>query len=134
MLNWDNAEVSYIKYGVKFRQILRQRGREGGSTTENILAAVESPTVLLMERGDEGFFVVNKGEDPFDVPVLDLTLAHLEGCYRELRNNFTVAVERRSNGKKFITRWGTWDRGGMEVHGWDALYFIREPWPQCQAN
>jgi alpha-amylase len=108
VLNWDNADVPYIPFGVQFRQMLRQREREGGNVTENVLAAVESPTVLLMERGNEGFFVLNKGADTFDVPILDLTLAQLEGCYRELRNNFTVAVERRSNGKKFITRWGTW--------------------------
>ena len=68
------------------------------------------------------------------VLVLDLTLTHVEGCYRKLRNNFSVAVERRRDGKKYVTRWGTWDRGGMAVQGREALYFIREPWEQCQSN
>ena len=134
VLNWDNADAPYIKHGVKFRQIMRQRGAAGRNVKEKVLAAVDSPTVLLMERGNEGFFVVNKGTDQFDVPVLDLTLTNVEGCYRELRNNFSVAVEQRSGGKKFVTCWGTWDRGGMEVQGRDALYFIREPWEQCQPN
>jgi alpha-amylase len=134
VLNRDNVAAPYIQYGVKFRQIMQQRGAVGGNVKENVLAAVDSPTVLLMERGNEGFFVVNKGTDKFNVPALDLTLTNLEGCYRELRNNFTVAVEQRIGGKKFVTRWGTWDRGGMEVHGRDALYFIREPWEQCQAS
>ncbi len=134
VLNWDNADASFIKYGVKFRQIMRQRGNEGKNVKENVLAAVDSPTVLLMERGSEGFFVVNKSENKFHVPTLDLTPTNLEGCYRELRNNFTVAIERRHNGKKFITRWGAWDRGGMEVHKRDALYFIREAFNQCQAG
>ncbi len=44
--------------------------------------------------------------------------------------NFTVAVENR-NGKKYVTRWGTPNRGGMEVQGRDALYFIRVPFNQC---
>jgi alpha-amylase len=113
---------------------MRQRGNEGKNVKENVLAAVDSPTVLLMERGSEGFKVVNKGENKFNVPTLDLTLTNLEGCYRELRNNFTVAIERRNNGKKFITRWGTWNRGGMEVHRRDALYFIREGFNQCKAG
>ncbi|MBE9016940.1 alpha-amylase [Chroococcidiopsidales cyanobacterium LEGE 13417] len=134
ILNWDNADAPYIKTGVKFRQIMRQRGKAGGNVKENALAAVDSATVLLMERGNEGFFVVNKAVGKFDIPVLDLTLTNIEGCYRELRNNFTVAVERRQNGKKFVTRWGTQNRGGMEVQGRDALYFIREPWQQCQIG
>ena len=134
VLNWDNADASFIKYGVKFRQIMRQRGNEGKNVKENVLAAVDNPTVLLMERGSEGFFVVNKGENKFNVPTLDLTLTNLEGCYRELRNNFTVAIERRNNGQKFITRWGTWNRGGMQVQKGDALYFIREAFNQCQAG
>ena len=71
--------------------------------------------------------------EKLDVPVLDLTLTNLEGCYRELRNDFNVAIERRGD-KKFVTRWGTWSRGGMAVEGRDALYFIREPWSQCQLR
>lgn len=134
ILNWDNYDNAFIKYGVKFRQIMRQRREAGRNVKENVLAAVDSPTVLLMERGSEGFFVVNKGAETYDIPALDLTLTNLEGCYRELRNNFNVAIERRDNGKKYVTRWGTWSRGGMEVKGRDALYLIREPWSQCQAR
>ncbi|MFK0729752.1 MAG: alpha-amylase family glycosyl hydrolase [Gloeotrichia echinulata HAB0833] len=134
ILNWDNHDAPFIKYGVKFRQIMRQRGVK----QENVLAVVDSPTLLIMERGAElimergaeGFFVVNKGVDKVNLPELDLTLTNLEGCYRELRNNFTVAIERRDN-KKFVTRWGSWDRGGIEVYGRDALYFIREGFDGC---
>jgi alpha-amylase len=130
---WDNADASYVKTGVKFRQIMTQRGKEGKNVKENVLAAIDSNTVLLMERGTEGFFLVNKGTGKFDIAALDLTLANLDGCYRELRNNFTVAIERRSNGKKFVTRWGRSQRGGVEIQGRDALYLIREPFAQCQS-
>ncbi|MFN8973245.1 MAG: hypothetical protein ACK5W8_00775 [Pseudanabaena sp.] len=126
IFNDDNLNSLYINFGVKFRQIMIQRGEEGKNVKENILKVTNSPTVLIMERGAEGLFVENKGMAKFDIPVLDLTLSNLEGCYRELRNNFTVVVENR-NGKKYITKWGTWDRGGMNVVGRDALYFIREP-------
>jgi alpha-amylase len=132
IFNEDNLKAPYIPFGVKFRQILAQREKEGKNVNENILKVFNSPTVLLMERGAEGFFVENKGAGKFDIPTLDLTLSRLEGCYRELRNNFTVAIENRS-GKKFVTRWGTPKRGGLEIQGRDALYFIREPFDQCQA-
>jgi alpha-amylase len=133
VLGWDNADVPFIRTGVKFRQIMKQRQASGANVKENVLGVVDSPTVLVMERGPEGFFVVNKATAKFDVPVLDMTLTNIEGCYRELRNGFLVTVERR-NDKKFVTRWGSASRGGMQVQGRDALYFVRAPWSECQAH
>ncbi len=121
-----------VTTGVKFRQIMTQRGKTGKNVKETILRVINEPTVLVMERGAEGFFVINKGAGKFDTKSLDLTLTNLEGCYRELRNNFTVAIE-RSGGKKYVTRWGTQERGGMEVYGRDALYFIRDSFSSCKA-
>ena len=133
VLNWDNHDSPAIRAGVRFRQIMRQRGAVGAHVQETVLAVLDSPTLLMMERGNEGFYVVNKAAEKLDVPVLDLTLTSLEGCYRELRHDINVAVEKRGD-KKFVTRWGAWNRGGMEVQGRDALYFIREPWSQCQMR
>jgi alpha-amylase len=127
----DNLNVPFVHFGVKFRQIMRQRGEAGQFVKDNVLDVLNSDVLLVMERGSEGFFVVNKGTSPLDVPALDMTLTHLEGCYRELRGNLLVAIERRNDGKKYVTRWATWNRGGMEVHARDALYFIREPWGDC---
>jgi alpha-amylase len=133
VLNWDNADVGFIRAGVKFRQIMRQRGAGGGKVKETVLGVIDSPTLLVMERGSEGLFVVNKATAKFDIAALDMTLTNIEGCYRELRNRFLVAVEKRGE-KKFVTRWGTRSRGGMAVEGRDALYFIREPWSECQVH
>lgn len=105
IFNADNLNSPYIKSGVKFRQIVMQRGKEGRNVKENILKVTNSPTVLVMERGAEGLFVENKGMGKFDIPALDLTLSNLEGCYRELRNNFTVAIENK-NGKKIRDKMG----------------------------
>jgi alpha-amylase len=44
-----------------------------------------------------------------------------------------VAIERRGD-QKLVTRWGTWSRGGMVVEARDALYFVRQPWSQCQLR
>ncbi|HVT10462.1 MAG TPA: alpha-amylase family glycosyl hydrolase [Polyangia bacterium] len=134
VLNWDNADVPFIRTGVRFRQIMRQRGNDGGSVKENVLAVVNSDTLLVMERGSEGFFVVNKAASVFNVDTLDMTLTNLEGCYRELRYNFLVSIERRTDGKKWVTRWGSRSRGGMQVQPRDAIYLTRTPWSDCQAN
>jgi alpha-amylase len=133
VLNWDNHDFGPIRAGVRFRQVMGRRSASGGFVKENVLAVVDSPTLLVMERGNEGLYVVNKAAARFDVPALDLTLTSLEGCYRELRNDFHVAIERRGD-RKFVTRWGTWSRGGMAVEARDALYFVRAPWSECQPR
>ena len=134
VLNWDNVDVPFIRTGVKFRQIITQRAAGGANVKETVLSVVDNQNVLVMERGAEGFFVVNKAAQKLDIAVLDLTLTNLEGCYRELRLNFFVAIQRNNTGKKFVTRWGTPARGGMEVQARDALYFIREPFNACQLH
>ena len=101
--------------------------------TDNVLAVIDEPTALIMERGNEGFVILNKaaGKLTRSKAQVDMTLTNIEGCYRELRKDFTVAVQREGS-KKYFTRWGTWDRGGVEIHGREALYFVREPWNQCE--
>jgi len=130
VFNDDNLNAPFVPFGVKFRQIMRQRDAAGKSTTETLLRAIDSPTVVLMERGAEGFFIANKASRKLDLRTLDVTLSNLEGCYQNLRNGFTVAIEQRGD-KKFVTRWGTWERGGIEVQGRDALYLVRVPFEQC---
>ena len=130
IFNDDNLNAAFIPHGVAFRRIMQARGLEGKEVSESVLKVINRDTIAVIERGKEGFVVVNKGLAPLDQPVLDLTLTNLEGCYRELRNNFTVAIERRG-GSKFVTRWGHWNRGGMRIEGRDALFFVREPFSLC---
>lgn len=131
IFNEHNFVASYLPSGVKFRQIMEQRGQQGSNVQENILKIIDNSTISLMERGGEGFFLENKGANTFDTPVLDLTLSNLEGCYRELRYDFNVRIGRGDDGRKYITAWGTSDRGGVNIGGRDALYFIRESGDSC---
>jgi alpha-amylase len=82
-------------------------------------------TLLLLERGAEGFFLVNKAAERVNLPAVALTNTRLQGCYRELRHGFTARVAAAGDGRRWITRWGSDSRGGLEVHGRDALYFLR---------
>jgi alpha-amylase len=128
----DNLDIGYLPFWVTFRATMKAREIEGKNTKETVLALGDTQNLLLMERGNEGFFVVNKAANQYDTPSLDLTLTSLEGCYRELRNHFSVAIERRQN-KKYISRWGSWNRGGLQVQGRDALFFVRVPFHDCSA-
>jgi hypothetical protein len=66
---------------------------QGLNVQEVNLRIPDNQTVLLMQRGAEGFFAVNKTASIFAIPSIDLTLTDLEGFYNELRNNFTVAIQ-----------------------------------------
>jgi alpha-amylase len=131
VLNWDNTDCAYIPVGVRFRKTMFDRGADGKDVKENILSVIDRPDILTIERGAEGWVILNGGFAKLDIPQLDMTLTKLEGCYRELRNDFTVAIERRPDGKKYITRWGTGQRGGVEVQARDALFFERVGWERC---
>jgi alpha-amylase len=128
----DNLQVAYLSGGARFRSLMRRRGEGGANVRETVLAVADPRSVLVMERGGEGLFVVNKAAETYDIASLDLSLSQLEGCYLELRNDFTIAIERRGDGRKFLTRWGGWQRGGMRLAGRDALFFARVPFDACR--
>ena len=130
VFNEDNMAAAYVPAGVKFRQVMRQRQAAGRDTAETVLRVLDQPTAVLMARGAEGFFVVNKAAEGLDLPVLDVTLSPIEGCYRELRYGFTVTVESQ-DGKKRLIQWGS-GRRGLQMSDRDALYFVREPLARCQ--
>ena len=43
VFNEDNLAADYIKFGVKFRQIMREWGAEGKNVRGNVLAAMFYP-------------------------------------------------------------------------------------------
>jgi alpha-amylase len=125
IMNWDDHDCSFIRAGVSFRQEITKRMHANKNVKENILDVIDSDNILFMERGNEGFCIINKAAETFDIPVLDLTLTNLEGSFFEVRNNFEVKIQKSSN-KKYITQWGGSSRGGIKIHGREALYFIKK--------
>jgi alpha-amylase len=124
VLHTDN-EVDCIRTGVKFRQLIHERANQGLSVTENVLHVIRENTILIMERGTEGLFIVNKAAEAFDISKLDVTFSHLGGHYRELHYDFTMDIESK-NGQKVIVNWGSTNRDGLYIKGRDALYFVRD--------
>ena len=118
----DDDDCSFIRAGVSFRKLITERMHEGKSVKENVLDVIDHDQILFMERGQEGFCVINKSVETFDIPVLDLTLTNLEGSYRELRNSFEVNIHRAGE-KKYVSQWGDATRGGLKIYGREALFF-----------
>ena len=129
----DSRSSAQIRTAVRFRRILAERTARGAEAPETVLRVLDDPEVAVMERGGEGMVLLNKGATVVDRPVLDLTLTRLEGCYRELGSDLSVAIERRG-ARKFVTRWGSWRRGGVRLPPRQALLFIRDPFSVCSSR
>ncbi|MFM5946992.1 MAG: hypothetical protein ACKO9G_27120, partial [Dolichospermum sp.] len=47
------------------------------------------------------------------------------GCYDELQYNFKMCVAKGDDGQKYITEWGSKNRGGIEIGPRTALFFVK---------
>jgi alpha-amylase len=127
----DSKDSALVREGVMFRKWLRRKSSGRDSAAERILP-IDTPSLLIMERGALGFFVLNKAEAPFDADDVDVTHTNLEGCYTQIGRRQTVLVERRGAGKR-VTRWGTTGTG-IHVAPRDAMYFVSATTGECEAR
>lgn len=89
-----------------------------------IAAGADSPNLLFIERGNKGLAMINKAGGKFDVPVAKMP-GLSEGCYRELLYDFEMCVGVGGDGQKYIEQWGSPDRGGIDIGGRTALFFVK---------
>ncbi len=125
IMNWDHNDCDFIRAGVSFRKAINERMLNGKNVAENVLDVLDNTNIFFLERGNEGFCIINKSKEIFDIPVLDMTLTNIEGSYKEVRNNFEVKIQ-RSSGKKYVTKWGDTSRGGMKIYEREALFFLKQ--------
>jgi alpha-amylase len=127
----DDAEAPIIKAGVQFHQQMINQSqffRNGN----DIAPGVDSPNRLFIERGDQGLAIFNKAGEAFDTPVAKMPGLAI-GCYQELHYGFPVAVGRGKDGQKYITRWGTAQRGGIQMGARDVLFLVRTTQSKCRG-
>ena len=110
----DHRRMPLLQAGVRFRASLRARARAGASTREWVPAIGDPQNLLLMERGGEGFFVVNKAAGPLTLTAAELAGGQLRGCYRELGSGATLLI-------------GAGSGQDLTVPGRNGLYFLRQP-------
>lgn len=89
-----------------------------------IAASADNPNLLFIERGDQGLAIINKAGTTFDVT--DAKMPGLAvGCYNELQYDFEMCVGYGDDGQKYISKWGSPDRGGIEIGSRTALFFVK---------
>lgn len=110
----DHRRSPLVRAGVRFRASLQARSRAGADTREWVPAIGDARHLLLMERGGEGFFVVNKAATPLTLSAAELAGGQLRGRYRNLRDGRLLLIGGR-------------DGQTLTVPARDGLYFLRQP-------
>ena len=90
----------------------------------DIAASADNPNLLFIERGDQGLAIINKAGTKFDVEAAKMPGLEV-GCYDELQYNFKMCVAKGDDGQKYITEWGSKNRGGIEMGPRTALFFVK---------
>jgi alpha-amylase len=126
----DDAQDAITEAGVYFHQKMLgqpQYFRNGGE----IAQGADNPNTLFIERGTKGLAIINKAGDYFDVKAAKMPGLQV-GCYKELRYSFAIAVGIGGDGQKYITKWGTEQRGGIQIGPRDALFFVSTSASECR--
>ena len=126
----DDAQDAITKSGVLFHQKMigePQYFRNGNE----IFPGADNPNTLFIERGSKGLAIINKSGESLDIRAAKMPGLQ-PGCYQELRYNFTMAVGQGSDGQKYITKWGTKQRGGIQVGSRDVLFFVPTSATECK--
>ena len=89
-----------------------------------IAAGADNPNLLFIERGDKGLGIINKAGEKFDVGAAKMPGLAV-GCYSELLYDFEMCVDYGADGQKYINKWGTRDRGGIDIGPRTALFFVK---------
>ncbi len=126
----DDANDAITKAGVYFHQKMMGEPQYFRNGNEIALGA-DNPHTLFIERGNKGLAIINKAGEPFDVTVAKMPGLQV-GCYKELRYNFAIAVGKGGDGHKYITKWGTKQRGGIQIAARDALLFVQTSASECR--
>lgn len=89
-----------------------------------IAANADNPNLLFIERGNKGLAIINKAGETFDFKAAKIPGLEV-GCYDELQYNFKMCVAKGDDGQKYITEWGSKNRGGIEIGPRTALFFVK---------
>ena len=132
----DDIQDAEVRAGMRFN-----RAMEGTTTnvrhTEEVcdpsFTGCNSGDFLVMDRGDRGLVLVNKSAEWLDVPSARMP-GLSEGCFQEMRLGFTMEVRRGGDNQKWISMWGSRDRGGFQVGPRTSLFFQRIDHAGCPTS
>ncbi len=126
----EDAKDAITKAGVYFHQKMMGEPQYFRNGNE-IAQGADNPNILFIERGGKGLAIINKAGESFDVKAAKMPGLQV-GCYKELHYSFTMAVGKGGDGQKYITKWRTKQRGGLEISPRDALFFVQTSASECR--
>ena len=126
----DDAKDAITKAGVFFHQKLMGEAQYFRNGNE-IAQGADNPNILFIERGNQGLAIINKAGESFDVKAAKMPGLQV-GCYQEVRYKFTMAIGKGDDQQKYITSWGSKQRGGIQIGPRDALFFVPTSANECQ--
>jgi alpha-amylase len=131
----DDWEVPSVRGGVLFHKAMRgtpTRVRQVNEVCENEYQC--SPrTTLFIERGSEGFAMINSANSWVDTPTAKAP-GLAPGCYKDLVYGVQMSVGQKSDGQKWITTWAKQGRQGLHIGPRSALMFVKSAEKDCRTN
>jgi alpha-amylase len=116
-----DAENAITLAGVKFHEKMIGKPQHFRNGNE-IAKGADNPKLLFIERGSQGLAIINKSRKTFDVKVAKMPGLEA-GCYTEQQYGFKMCVG--NDAQKYITQWGTSQRGGVNIKPGSALFFLK---------
>ncbi|MGC1246270.1 MAG: hypothetical protein WA865_08680 [Spirulinaceae cyanobacterium] len=96
-----------------------------------IAPGADNSNLLFTERGSKGLAITNKSGEEFNVSTAKMP-GLATGCYKDLHYDFLMSVDYGGDGNKYINKWGSSNRGGIEIGSRDALFFTQTYADECK--
>ncbi|HLO87961.1 MAG TPA: alpha-amylase family glycosyl hydrolase [Nostocaceae cyanobacterium] len=122
ILNFDAFNPTVFA-GTQFHEKMNGQSQYYRNGNE-IAPSADSPNLLFIERGGKGLTIINKSATTFDAPVAKMPGLEV-GCYNELQYNFEMCVGVGGDNQKYINKWGSFARGGINIGPRTALLFVK---------
>lgn len=122
ILNFDAFNPTVVA-GTQFHENMNGQSQYYRNGNE-IAPSADNPNLLFIERGGKGLTMINKAGTTFDTPVAKMPGLEV-GCYNELQYNFKMCVGVGDDNQKYVTQWGSPQRGGINIGPRTALFFVK---------
>jgi alpha-amylase len=119
----DDAYQEIVAAAVRFHNRAHGQSTYVRKASE-ICSGCNNDDFLVIERGHQAVAMINKADAWLDVSAARLPGVE-PGCYRDLRYGTSIEVGVGGDGQRWISAWGTDNRGGLRIGPRSAMFFVR---------
>lgn len=120
----DDYDKGLTISALQFHNLMDGKGTYVRSVADVCQAGCDPRTTLVMEREDAGVMILNTANYWVDTPAAKMP-GLSPGCYRELASGFTMQVSVGGDGQRWISSWGSPQRGGLQIGPRSALFLVQ---------